>query len=102
MSVKITYLRHSEKSNKDCDHLVNTFEKLKISVDRKPEVIQTPYPGAFYRKTVDDGKIKVFQKGDITKIYMYPTFRPKCPRETYKVRVHLDYNENGNSHETQK
>ena len=75
------HVRRSEMSNDDCEHLINIFEKLKISEDKKPEVIPTPYPGAFYRKTVDDGKVKIFQRGNTTKVYMYPTFMPKCPQQ---------------------
>lgn len=60
------------------DQLVNTFKKLDISDDA--EYIQRPYPGAFYRKTFDDGKIKVFQRSNTTKVYFYPTFKPKSPK----------------------
>jgi hypothetical protein len=74
------HVSHSDMSN-DCEHLIATFEKLKISETKRPTVISTPYPGAFYRKTVDDGKIKVFQRGDDTKIWMYPKFHPRCSRQ---------------------
>jgi hypothetical protein len=70
---------HSDISNDDCIHFINTFEKLKVN--NRPEVIPSPYPGILYRKTLDDGKLKVFQRGDSTRIYMYPNFHPRCPRQ---------------------
>jgi hypothetical protein len=60
---------------KDCDYLVDLFQKLhldKNDKNNKPEFIYTTYPGSFYRKTIDDGKVKVFQRGSSTKIYVYP------------------------------
>ena len=60
---------------KDCDYLVDLFQKLhfdKNDKNNKPEFISTTYPGSFYRKTIDDGKVKVFQRGSSTKIYVYP------------------------------
>jgi hypothetical protein len=62
--------------NYNSEHLIEIFQKLDIK--QKPEVIQTTYPGSLYRETYDDSKVKVFQRGNITKIYMKPKFKPKC------------------------
>ncbi len=63
--------------NNDFCHLVDVIGSLNL-ID-KPIVLEHPYPGPFYWKSYDDGKLKVFQKGGVTKIYMYPHFNPKKP-----------------------
>jgi hypothetical protein len=57
------------------EYLINVFDKFHLS--EAPKVIATPYPGAFYRKILDDGKIKLFKRFNTTKIYYYPKNKPK-------------------------
>lgn len=66
-------------SNDDCEYLISTLSKLISSHNiTHPQAIRTPYHGSFYRVIHNDDKMKIYQKGDITKVYMHPTFRPKC------------------------
>lgn len=68
-----------EGYNTDCEYLLNELDKLNLTSNHlRPVAISIPYPGWFYRKTRDDGRMKVFQRGLETKIYMYPSFRPIC------------------------
>jgi len=58
-------------SDEEIEKLSNNIKKLSIN---KPEPISKPYPGLFFKKTYDDGKIfKIFTRFDGTsKIYFYP------------------------------
>lgn len=51
------------------------------------EHIHSPYPGAFYRKPFDNGKIKIFTRGTSMKLYMYPHFKPRSPKIKNRVYV---------------
>lgn len=74
----------------DYDKLVNMIEDLetnyKIDMD-KAEYIYTAYPGAFYRKRFDNGKMKVFTRGTSTKAYIYPDFKPRSPKSMNNIYV---------------
>jgi hypothetical protein len=52
--------------------LIDVFTELQLR--NKPEIIAAPYPGVFYRKILDDGKIKLFKRFNTTKIYFYPKY----------------------------
>lgn len=57
----------------DFDLLVSYFKEQ--NVNSEAIFIRQAYPGPFYWKSFDNGKIKIFKKGQITKVYVYPTFK---------------------------
>lgn len=62
--------------NDEFNFLVEKFKDLKLS-NKTTTVIRSPYPGAFYKKIYDDEKIKVFERNGHSKVYVYPSFKPR-------------------------
>lgn len=57
----------------DLDSIATTLKNLKSQgkLNDNIEYIDGPWPGAFYRKVFDDDKIKVFNRGNTTKVFRY-------------------------------
>lgn len=76
----------------DYDELVSIFKDLElqntINLDHTT-LISRDYPGAFYRKVYDNGKIKVYRRGTVSKVYAYPHFKPRKPSNNNNNNIYV-------------
>jgi len=50
------------------------------------------YPGAFYRNIFDNGQIRIYNRGQTSKIYLYPHFKPFPSKNKEAFVKILDFN----------
>lgn len=72
--------------------MVEITRKIKVEDPNivNAKYIPSPYPGSFCFKTYDNGKIKVFKRGDKRKIYVYPAFKPISHNRVLRLKLSFE------------